>query len=54
VEATPDPEWIKAGTLDDTTWLNPIVNISCDSAQRWTHIAESAASFANNPTSDQG
>jgi hypothetical protein len=51
VEAIPGLEWIKAGTLDDTTWLNPTVNIWCDSAQRWTYIADSAVTFAKNPTS---
>jgi hypothetical protein len=53
VEATPGLEWIKAGTLDDTTWLNPTVNIWCDSAQHWTPIAESAVRFARNPPSAQ-
>jgi hypothetical protein len=52
VEAMPGLEWIKAGTLDDTSWLNPTVNIWCDSAQHWTHIGESAMRFAKNPSTD--
>lgn len=51
VEAMPDLEWIKAGTLDDTTWLNPTLNILCDSAQRWAHIAESAVLTKVDPLS---
>ena len=46
IEAMPSLEWLKAGTMDDTIWLNPTVNIWCASALRWTHIAESAFKFA--------
>lgn len=53
VEAMPGLEWIKAGTLDDTTWLNPTLNIWCNSAQRWTLISESAVRFDKNPPSGQ-
>ncbi len=53
VEAMPGLEWIKAGTLDDTTWLDPTVNIWCNSAQRWTLISESAVKFERNPPADQ-
>jgi len=27
---------LKAGTLDDTSWLNPTMEVYCDSAQKWT------------------
>jgi hypothetical protein len=27
---------LKAGTLDDTSWLTPTMEIYCDSAQEWT------------------
>jgi hypothetical protein len=49
--AMPGLEWIKAGTLDETSWLNPAVHIWCDSAQAWTIISESSAKFARNPPS---
>ncbi len=27
---------LKAGTLDDTSWVKPVMEIYCDSAQAWT------------------
>jgi hypothetical protein len=33
VVATPDVEWLNAGTLDDPSWFRPQMNIWCDSAQ---------------------
>ena len=27
---------LKAGTLDDTSWVRPVMEIYCDSAQEWT------------------
>ena len=27
---------LKAGTLDDTSWVKPVMEIYCDSAQQWT------------------
>ena len=29
---------IKAGTLDDTSWLRPTMEIYCDSTQEWTKL----------------
>ena len=34
-EAMPEVAFIKAGTLDDTSWLEPQVHVWCDSAQPW-------------------
>src|SRR5664279_416174 len=34
VSVMPDLTLIKAGTLDDTSWLDPKMHIFCDSAQR--------------------
>ena len=42
VAVVPGVAFIKAGTLDDTTWLEPKVHVYCDSAERWTHIPEPA------------
>src|SRR4028119_4236 len=49
VTVTPDLEWIKAGTLDDTSWLQPQVHWWCDSAQPWVKIDEAVPAFAGNP-----
>jgi hypothetical protein len=49
VVATPQIDWLKAGTLDDTSWLEPSANIWCNSAQRWVPYAKGTARFAENP-----
>jgi hypothetical protein len=36
VAETPELVWIKAGTLDDKSWLSPTLEIWCESAQAWT------------------
>jgi hypothetical protein len=40
---------IKAGTLDDTSWLNPTMHVYCDSAQAWTSIPQDATKFGRGP-----
>src|SRR3974390_162134 len=37
---------IKAGRLDDTSWLDPRVHTYCDRAQHWVHIPEESKKFA--------
>jgi hypothetical protein len=37
-EMTPDLAFIKAGTLDDTSWLTPELEVWCDSAQPWVAL----------------
>ncbi len=49
VVATPQLDWLKAGTLDDTSWVKPGANLWCESAQRWVVFAEGSARFAQNP-----
>ncbi|MBB3102172.1 GFA family protein [Azomonas macrocytogenes] len=49
VEATPRLDWIKAGTLDDTSWLQPQVNMWCETAQPWINICEDIPRFPRNP-----
>ena len=49
VAVMPGVTFIKAGTLDDTTWLDPKVHVYCDSAERWTHIPEGSQKFAKAP-----
>ncbi len=42
---------IKAGTLDDTSWLNPAVHVWCNSAQPWFTFPEGAIKFPENAPS---
>ena len=49
VAATPAMDWLKAGTLDDASWLQPQVSIWRDSAQPWVQLSESIARFPQNP-----
>jgi len=44
-----DIVFIKAGTLDDTTWLDPKMHVYCDSAQNWTPIPEGSQQFGKMP-----
>ena len=37
-EAMPDAAIIKAGTLDDRSWLEPQMHVWCDSAQPWVPL----------------
>ena len=47
--ATPTIDWLKAGTLDDTSWLQPQVNIWCDSAQSWVQMSDAIPRIPRNP-----
>jgi hypothetical protein len=49
VEATPTLDWLKSGTLDDTTWIKPQVAIWCSSAQNWVELPDSIAQFPEAP-----
>ena len=40
VGATPELEWLKAGTLDDTSWPRPQMHIWACSAQPWVSLEE--------------
>ena len=42
--------FIKAGTLDDPSWLQPTTHFYCDSKQPWVKIEEGVAQVARNPT----
>lgn len=39
-KAMPGFAFLKAGTLDDTSWLKPTTNIYCETAQPWVTIDE--------------
>jgi len=40
---------IQPGTLDDTTWLNPVAHIWTRSAQPWFRLPEGVATFETQP-----
>ena len=41
--------FIKAGTLDDTSWLKPELNMWCETAQPWVTIDDRLPRFPRNP-----
>ena len=47
--AMPELTFIKSGTLDDTSWLDPKVHVYWDSAQRWTPVPVGSQTFAKMP-----
>jgi hypothetical protein len=50
LEATPELDWLKTGTLDDIAapWLTPQVSIWGASAQSWMQWPEEVRQFAEN------
>ena len=42
--------WIKAGTLDDKSWLNPTLEVWTDSAQPWLQAPAERQTFPRSPT----
>jgi hypothetical protein len=42
----PGLTFIYAGTLDDTSWLDPKMHVYCDSKENWTPIPEGSQKFA--------
>lgn len=53
VVSTPQLDWLKAGTLDDTSWVKPVASVWCESAQPWVVYPEGVARFAQNPPAAQ-
>jgi len=49
-EGFPGMILIMGGTLDDTSWLKPTMNLFCDSAQPWVAITKETKNFARMPT----
>jgi hypothetical protein len=48
-EATPTLDWLKSGTLDDRSWLQPQVSVWCDSAQPWVKLPDAMPKFPTSP-----
>lgn len=40
---------VKAGTLQDSSWVKPTVQIWCDSAQPWSTLSDDMAKAPANP-----
>ncbi|MEP6875226.1 MAG: GFA family protein [Burkholderiales bacterium] len=49
LSARPGVVVVRAGTLDDPTWLAPRVHIWCDNAQPWVAIPDADTRFARAP-----
>ena len=49
VDVMPELTFIKAGSLDDTSWLDPKMHVYCDSKQQWTPIPADSQTFAKMP-----
>ena len=48
-EGLPGVSVIRAGTLDDTSWVKPGMEIYCDSKQSWVQLGGGIASFPKMP-----
>jgi hypothetical protein len=49
IEEMPDARLVKAGTLDDSSWLEIDSNLWSDSAQAWSPVDPDHPGFAQNP-----
>ena len=49
VKAMPDLDFIKAGTLDDSSWFKPQIQIWCDHTQPGVKIEGDGPKFEKNP-----
>ena len=47
--ALPGVSILRAGTLDDTSWLKPTMEIFCDSAQPWVQLGGGMQRFPKMP-----
>jgi hypothetical protein len=53
-EATPEVAYIKAGTLDDASWIEPVAEVWTRSAQPWSPRFESVAQMERGPGGRDG
>ncbi|MEO8296278.1 MAG: GFA family protein [Burkholderiales bacterium] len=49
LEANPAIVAVKAGTLDDASWLKPALHVWCASKQPWVELPEHLPRFDRNP-----
>jgi hypothetical protein len=50
-ESVPGVSFIKAGTLDDKSWLEPTMHLWCDTAQPWVDIDDAVVKVPRDLTS---
>ena len=50
-EKNPKLAVVRPGTLDDTSWLEPVAHIWTRSAQKWVEIPEGVARYETQPAS---
>ena len=48
-QTRPELAVVRGGTLDDTSWLNPVAHIWTRSAQPWFAFTEGVARFEKQP-----
>ena len=48
-DAMPGLVFLKAGTLDDTSWLKPDMEFFCDTAQSWCELSGEWPKMPRNP-----
>jgi hypothetical protein len=48
--ASPDFAYVKAGSLDDASWMEPGIEVWTSSAQPWSPRFEQAAQFERGPS----
>ena len=51
-DAFPGTVFVKAGTLDDTSWLNPSMEFFCDTAQPWVALQGERVRAPRNPPTE--
>jgi len=49
-DALPGVAMINAGTLDDRSWVQPVAQMYCDSAQPWVQLGGNMKCFARTPS----
>ena len=49
VDVIPNMLMIRAGSLDDRSWVKPGMEIQCDEKQPWVALGGELKSFAKNP-----
>jgi hypothetical protein len=46
----PAVTFLSVGSLDDTSWVKPEVQLWCESAQSWVHVSEGTRNFPKGMT----
>lgn len=49
VAVMPDKTLIAAGTLDDTSFVRPTMNLFCEAAQSWVPLTENTPNYPRTP-----